>query len=115
MATYETSPAQQPRGPNATERAELAAWLAGTGHESDVAKGCAETASIAVFDDYCTDCPGYCGKVMSVVWSGSPSFFDVFTWKAGKLERNGREYDQHECSRCGSTGGTLCWHCWRTR
>lgn len=111
----ETSPAQRPRGPTATELAELAAWLQDAGHEADIATSLAETAYAAVFDDYCTDCPGYRGKVMSVVWSGSPTFFDVFTWKDGKLERNGRDHDQKECDRCGGTNGTLCRRCWRTR
>jgi hypothetical protein len=111
----ETSPAQnRPRLPSPDELAELAAWLQSTGHDPEVAKGTAEGASVAVFDHYCTNCPGYCGKLMSVVWSGSPTFFDVFIWTDGKIERSGRDYDQRECSRCGETSGTLCWHCWRT-
>ena len=59
------------------------------------------TTYVAVYDHYCTGCTGYYGKLMSVVWDGSPSFFDVFTWKDGKLERSGRDYDQKECDRCG--------------
>lgn len=111
----ETSPAKnRVRVPTPGELAELATWLQSTGHDPDVAKGTAECASIAVFDDYCTDCPGYSGKLMSVVWSGSPTFFDVFTWEDGKLERSGRDYDQHECSRCGASNGTLCCNCWRS-
>jgi len=35
---------------------------------------------IAVFDHYCTDSPGYFGKVMVVVWSSGPSIHQVFIW-----------------------------------
>jgi hypothetical protein len=43
-------------------------------------------AYIAVFDQYQTGCPGYCRKVMTVVWDGSPSTFNVFFWENGKME-----------------------------
>lgn len=36
---------------------------------------------IVVFDDYCTDGPGYAGKLMVVVWGGSPSFTETFIWQ----------------------------------
>lgn len=112
----ETSPAAtQPRPPNEEELQQLADWLLGQGFiEQEDAIGTARSAYVAVYDAYCTGCPGYVGKLMSVVWDGAPSFFDVFIWNNGKMERSGRDYDQHECYRCGSTNGTLCWHCWRT-
>ena len=76
-----------------TELRQLAGWI----HQSfpDVPERTLELlqdAAIAVFDNYITDCPGYAGKVMSVVWSGSPTFFDVFTWSDGKLRQEDREY-----------------------
>jgi hypothetical protein len=37
-----------------------------------------ENAAISVFDNYITDGPGYAGKVMTVVWPGSPTFFQCF-------------------------------------
>ena len=37
-------------------------------------------AYIAVFDDYITNSVGYAGKVMVVVYDGSPEFTETFTW-----------------------------------
>lgn len=34
-----------------------------------------------VFEDYITDGPGYAGRVMVVVWGGSPSFTETFIWQ----------------------------------
>lgn len=62
-----SSPAQQPRRPTTGELGEPAAWPRGIGHAPEAAKGTAETASVAVFDDYRTDGPGYCGTVLSVI------------------------------------------------
>jgi hypothetical protein len=51
-----------------------------------------EQASIAVFDDYVTDCPGYAGKIMMVVWSGAPETNDVFIWDpTGELVMTNRD------------------------
>jgi len=44
-----------------------------------------ESAFIAVFDGYITDSPGYVGKLMSVVWDGSPSLYDVYVWVDEKI------------------------------
>lgn len=71
-------------------------------------------AYIAVYDRYITGSPGYIGKLMTVVWDAGPSFYDVFVWQDGKIERCGREFDDRECSRCGAANGTLCFNCWRT-
>jgi hypothetical protein len=117
MATAheDTSPAEYtPRPPNAEEKKQLADWLLATGaYEADDAASLADCAYVAVFDHYATGCPGYVGKVISVVWDGSPSTFDVFTWEDGVMECSGREYDEKECDRCKGKGGTLCWDCWR--
>src|SRR4051794_22559009 len=104
----ETSPARYtPRFPNEDEQRQLADWLCEQGQDRDTAEGFVQCAYVAVFDHYCTDCPGYAGKVMSVIWSGSPTFFDVFTWEADKMVREGRDYDERECYRCGEKNGTL--------
>jgi hypothetical protein len=109
----QTSPAfNHPRPPNAAELSELADWLQTQGHESDVAQGLAAEAYVAVYDQYQTWCPGYCGKVMTVVWDGAPSFFDVFTWEDGQMVRSGRDYDEKACDRCGATNASLCVTCW---
>lgn len=109
----ETSPAtNQPRSPNADELRQLADWLQSHGHDEYAAE-IATYAYVAVYDHYTTDSPGYAGKLMSVVWSGSPTFFDVFTWEDGKIERGDRDYDEKECCGCGAKNGTLCGNCWR--
>ncbi len=47
-----------------------------------------QRAAIAVFDDYATGGPGYFGKIMTVVWDGSPGEYIVYTWNsAGKLSQ----------------------------
>jgi len=50
-----------------------------SGVEIETVKDWVYTAFIAVVDDYITDCPGYSGKVISVVWGGSPSIYNVYT------------------------------------
>lgn len=39
-------------------------------------------SGICVFDKYMTDCPGYTGKVMLVLYSGAPEFVQLFVWEA---------------------------------
>lgn len=95
-------PMRGPRKPNAKERRQLLDWLADQRKEPSILEneeeeiaGCA----IAVFDGYITDGPGYCGKIMTVVWSGAPSIFNVFTFNTdtGKLED-----EIHELCTCRS-------------
>ncbi len=115
MSNFQISQAQTPRTPTEPEVAELAKWLMTHFEiEHDEAVGVTRSAFVAVYDNYMTGGPGYWGKLMSVVWDGAPSVFDVFTWHSGALVREGREYDSHECYRCGGKDGTLCWTCWRS-
>ena len=44
--------------------------------------------TIVVFDKYMTDCPGYSGRVMVVVWGGGPEFTETFIWQREVLEAN---------------------------
>lgn len=61
------SPTQvKPRLPTTAEREHLIGYLEQTAYERDEATDLVERACIAVFDGYMTDCPGYCGRVMSV-------------------------------------------------
>ncbi|MCZ7545113.1 MAG: hypothetical protein M5R40_17025 [Anaerolineae bacterium] len=53
----------------------------------ETARNLVAGAYIAVFADYATDSPGYYGKAMAVVWSGDPSFYEVYVWRNGKIER----------------------------
>ena len=76
------------RQPTLEEKIELASYISEKGHFYDVedALACVEESMVAVCDTYCTDCIGYSGKVISVVWSGSPTFFNVYCWdKDGKM------------------------------
>jgi len=95
MATDETAPAapNTPRSPNPDELRQLADWLCGQGHDREDTPGVASSAFVAVYDRYSTGGPGYVGKLMSVVWDGAPSLFDVFTWEDGTMVRSARDYD----------------------
>lgn len=102
-----------PRPPNPNELRQLADWLRGQGYDREDADSTAGSAFVAVYDHYTTGGPGHAGKLMSVVWDGSPSFFDVFTWEGGGMARTGRDEDAKACDRCGACNGTLCRDCWR--
>lgn len=44
-------------------------------------------SAVAVFDGYMTDCPGYAGKVMVAVWTGSPTMYEAYIWnRDGQIE-----------------------------
>ena len=57
-------------------------------------EGFVESAAIAVFDNYITGSPGYSGKLMVVVYDGSPEMTEAYTWvkndesNIAKLYRN---------------------------
>lgn len=48
--------------------------------EEETLRAFIRDAAIAVFDGYITDGPGYVGKIMVVVWTGSPTFYEAYTW-----------------------------------
>jgi hypothetical protein len=75
-----------PRAPTDSELKELSEWNVGLGLDQDVVDTFIQDAYVAVFDQYQTDSPGYVGKLMMVVWAGSPSMFNVFVWRDGKME-----------------------------
>jgi hypothetical protein len=69
------------REQNEQEREQLVGWLNGfygKGEES-LNRELVGRATIAVRDDYATDSPVYSGKIIMVMWPGSPTFFNVFT------------------------------------
>ncbi len=74
-----------PRSADATELDQLVHWLCEQGHDEDDATLTARIAYIAVYDNYMTDGPGYTGKLMSVVWGGSPDTVNIFVWKNGHM------------------------------
>jgi len=84
----------KPRLPNKEEIEELVHYVAESmgGFEAnnnlEQAQGFVEQAYIAVFDNYVTDCVGYAGKVMGVIWASAPNMYEVFTFsKEGNLEK----------------------------
>jgi hypothetical protein len=79
-------PNYTPRAPTDDELKELSVWNVKQGLDEDDAEHVARCAYVAVFDQYESGSPGYVGKVMTVVWDGSPSTFNVFTWNKGRME-----------------------------
>lgn len=86
-----------PREPTPKEKRELIAYNTVRAYENptredrDEQAMFVEAAAIAVFDDYITGGPGYAGKLMMVVWDGSPSFYEVYTWRDGSIEHVAKE------------------------
>lgn len=90
----------EPRKPNQAEIDQLAQVLLGfygnslSFEEAQSSWEMAARAKVAVFDNYITDSPGYAGKLLMVVWPGSPSMFDVYIWTDGKMvlvEKDGKD------------------------
>lgn len=81
----------EPRKPNQAEIDQLAqVLLESYGNslsfeEAQSSWEMAASASVAVFDHYITDSPGYAGKLMMVVWPGGPDMCDVYIWRDGKM------------------------------
>lgn len=72
------------RTPNAQELQQIGEWL--TEHSmGEVFPDWSNSAWIAVFDDYITDCPGYAGKVIVVVWGAGPDTVSLFIEGKGTL------------------------------
>ena len=89
-----------PRAPTTEEKEQLIAYNLKryydnpTEEDREEQRGFTEHAAIAVFDDYITGSPGYVGKLMVVVWDGSPTFYDAYmcyTWHNGKIEFRAKE------------------------
>ena len=84
----------KPRKPNKQEILDLRDYLfteigGGVMEGADVENvdSLMDGAAIAVFDDYSTDCPGYSGRVILVMWSGAPEMYDAFNYQGTKLHR----------------------------
>ena len=73
------------RIPTKEEKIELLEYLLKHGYKNDEneranIEGFVESAAIAVFDNYITSSPGYSGKLMVVVYDGSPEMTETYTW-----------------------------------
>ena len=75
----------KPRRANSTEKAQLAHVLRREALSPIEAKELVDGATIAVFDDYISDSPGYAGKVMVVIWPTGPQLYEVLIWRNGSL------------------------------
>ena len=87
------------RIPTKEEKIELLEYLLKHDYKNDEneranIEGFVESAAIAVFDNYITSSPGYSGKLMVVVYDGSPEMTETYTWvkenedNSAKLYRN---------------------------
>ena len=83
-----------PRQPADAEKKELAQLVAEFKSNSPTAEDIndeleyIEGTCIAVFDDYITDGPGFFGKVMIVVWGGSPEYYEMYLWRTAHVGEN---------------------------
>jgi hypothetical protein len=77
----------QPRLPTVDELRELSDYF---GNDDEVPMPLDGTC-IAVFDDYCTDGPGYRGKVVTIVWPSGPEYHHVLVWTDGVLKEVDRD------------------------
>ena len=73
------------RVPTKEEKTELVEYLLAHDYRNDETErenieGFVESAAIAVFDHYITSSPGYSGKLMVVVYDGSPEMTETYTW-----------------------------------
>ena len=81
-----------PRKPTEAEKEELIAYNTKRSYKNPTEadkedeQGFVENAAIAVFDHYITDSPGYSGKVMVVVWGGSPGLTETYIWNREEIE-----------------------------
>jgi len=75
----------RPRIPTREEKIELLEYILKYDYKNDEnerlnIEGFVESAAIAVFDNYITSSPGYSGKLMVVVYEGSPEMTETYTW-----------------------------------
>ena len=76
--------AGKPRRPSAAEKAQLADTVRSETIVHTAAEQMVDGATIAVFEDYVSDSPGYAGKVMMVIWPAGPQLYEVFIWRNGR-------------------------------
>jgi hypothetical protein len=79
---------KKPRKPTREEAHQLAGYVhhkCGCTETPEEAELWTKETCIAVFDDYVSDCPGYAGKLMMVVWGAGPRSYQVYIWRYGKL------------------------------
>ena len=83
-----------PRKPTSEEYQSLAKAmnLQSFGHEEDSEESDTllyiSGLCIAIFDNYVTDCPGWCGKIAIIVYGGDPSFYHLYRYVNGPTKQN---------------------------
>ena len=84
------------RKATATEMKQLAHFqMKRYGFDFDEALCLLQCAYIVVFDMYIASNQVYRGKVLSIVWNGSPSQFEVYIWKDKKIHRVQQRLEYH--------------------
>jgi len=73
------------RKPNREEKKELHEWFKKVSGISDY-----HIEHIGVMENYISDCPGYTGKLMFMVY-GFLEAYDLFCWRDGKIQKVERE------------------------
>lgn len=72
---------ETPRLPTNEERQQLIPYIKQNFElDHEEATDLVDHTAITVFDRYMTNTPGFAGKLMMVVWPGSPAYYDVYTW-----------------------------------
>ena len=74
------------RKPNQEELEQVKDYYIELGQDEETAQLNIETQYFVVIPNYITDCPGYRGKLMMVVY-GCPEFYECFIWEDGKITK----------------------------
>jgi hypothetical protein len=101
-----------PRKPTEQEIQQLVAYEAQEMYEQPIADeiaeaketiaGWIELAGVSVFDGYITDGPVYSGKVMVVVWPGSPTMTSTYIWEQESIIKvAGLRFNRQELAMIG--------------
>lgn len=85
---WNTTFSSLPRPATAEEREQLKQYWIGLGEDEENSFNLVNCASIAIFPDYQTGCPGYCGDVMVVIYEAGPEQVESFIWDEGHLQRS---------------------------
>jgi len=89
---------RQPRKPDDGELRQLTQFTARRyGFHSDPiesekeVRALVDMAYIAVFEHYTTGGPGFSGKIMLVLWDGSPGQYEAYTLENNRLQLQDKE------------------------
>ena len=84
------------RPPSRSELAALWSWLKAEQHVENYLlheSSWYQQFYIAVFDNYITGSPGYCGRVLYLIWDGGVEQIDVFIFRDRQLIHVGKHHE----------------------